>query len=169
VFKLNDGLLSIKGPKGPLEVNVHRRSSCPSEGQLINEPRNDDSTFADAMSGTTRALVNNMVPGVTKGFEKRLFHHRRRLPRRGARERPEPDPGYSHPVVYPIREASPSRHPVRRNRGQGRGQAKVGQVAPHIRSYPLNPSPTRARASVIRTSTWPERSQEEVSTAAMRP
>ena len=70
--KLNDGLLSIKGPKGRLEVNVHPKVKLSHEGQLINVATNDDSTFADAMSGTTRALVNNMVLGVTKGFEKRM-------------------------------------------------------------------------------------------------
>src|SRR4030067_1047713 len=64
--------LSIKGPKGNLEHDLHPLVKMTQEGNLLKFQRTNDSTLARAVSGTTRALVNNMVNGVATGFEKRL-------------------------------------------------------------------------------------------------
>src|SRR3989344_1768326 len=64
--------LSVKGPKGNLEHEMHPLVKVMQEGNLLKFQRTNDSTLARAVSGTTRALVNNMVNGVAKGFEKRL-------------------------------------------------------------------------------------------------
>ena len=143
--KLNDGLLSIKGPKGRLEVNVHPKVKLSHEGQLINVATNDDSTFADAMSGTTRALVNNMVLGVTKGFEKRMsiigVGYRAAVQGKSLNL----TLGYSHPVVYPIPEGitieTPSQTEIVVKRAD---KQKVGQVAADIRSY-REPEPYKGK------------------------
>ena len=134
--KLTAGLLSIKGPKGRLEATVHPKVKLSHEGQLINVATNDDSTFADAMSGTTRALVNNMVLGVTKGFEKRMsiigVGYRAAVQGKNLNL----TLGYSHPVVYPIPEGitieTPSQTEVI---VRGSNKQAVGQVAAEIRAY----------------------------------
>src|SRR3972149_7949013 len=64
--------LSVKGPKGNLEHEMHPLVKVMQEGNLLKFQRTNDSTLARAVSGTTRALVNNMVNGVAKGFEKKL-------------------------------------------------------------------------------------------------
>ena len=68
----NDESITVKGSLGTLVRPVHALVTVKKEdGKLTFEPAND-SLAADAMSGTMRALVANMVSGVAKGFEKRL-------------------------------------------------------------------------------------------------
>ena len=70
--KLTDDSISVKGTMGTLVRARNRLDTVRNEdGRLLFAPANQ-SVEADAMSGTMRALVANMVGGVTKGFEKRL-------------------------------------------------------------------------------------------------
>ncbi len=67
-IKMSGQQLSVKGAKGALELNVHPSVEVIQEsGELRFAGRNDQQTRA--MAGTTRALVNNMVIGVSQGFE----------------------------------------------------------------------------------------------------
>ena len=70
---IKEDQISVKGTGGSLNLHPHRsgRSVANDDGKLSFEPAND-SREANAMSGTIRQLVNNMVVGVTKGFEKKL-------------------------------------------------------------------------------------------------
>ena len=69
---LGDGSIAVKGPQGTLQRSLDPRVTVKNDdGKLVFAPV-DESVEADAMSGTMRALVANMVGGVTKGFEKRL-------------------------------------------------------------------------------------------------
>jgi large subunit ribosomal protein L6 len=143
--KLNDGVLSIKGPKGRLEVNVHPKVKLSHEGQLISVATNDDSSFAGAMSGTTRSLVNNMVLGVTKGFEKRMtiigVGYRAAVQGKSLNL----TLGYSHPVVYPIPEGITIETPSQTEIVvKGADKQMVGQVAADIRSY-REPEPYKGK------------------------
>jgi large subunit ribosomal protein L6 len=64
--------VTVKGPKGTLSWTVHRTVEIESaDGLLRFAPANDDPSHW-AMAGTTRALLNNMVTGVSTGFERRL-------------------------------------------------------------------------------------------------
>ncbi|MFS9599027.1 50S ribosomal protein L6, partial [Klebsiella variicola] len=64
--------LSVKGAKGTLELNIHSSVEIVEEaGELRFAARNGDQQTR-AMAGTTRALVNNMVQGVSQGFERKL-------------------------------------------------------------------------------------------------
>ena len=69
---VNGQNIKVEGPKGKLETNVHELISIKLEGNQLSFSRPDDQKFTRAIHGTTRALVNNMVEGVTKGFEKTL-------------------------------------------------------------------------------------------------
>lgn len=70
--KLAADSITVKGPLGTLTQAINPNAQIKQEGdQLLVSPTND-SAEANAMSGTLRALVANMVNGVTKGFERRL-------------------------------------------------------------------------------------------------
>lgn len=70
--KLVDNIITVKGPKGTLERKLHPEINVAIEGNSIVVTRLSDQKKHRALHGLTRALVNNMVEGVTKGFEKKL-------------------------------------------------------------------------------------------------
>ena len=65
-----DSIVTVKGPLGTLRQDIGERVRLVRDGEnLLVEPA-DETAEANAMSGTVRALVSNMVNGVTKGFER---------------------------------------------------------------------------------------------------
>ncbi|WP_324780271.1 50S ribosomal protein L6 [Thiobacillus sedimenti] len=128
--------IAVKGPLGSLsraaaaDVNV-----ALNDGVLTFAPA-DGSTQANAMAGTMRALVNNMVQGVSKGFEKKLT-----LIGVGYRAQAQGDAlnltlGFSHPVVHKmpagIKVETPSQTEIVI---KGIDRQMVGQVAADVRAY----------------------------------
>jgi large subunit ribosomal protein L6 len=138
---LGTGSISVKGPLGamarPLDPNV----GIQKEGEALVCKALGNSQHAVAMSGTLRALVANMVTGVTKGFEKRLA-----LVGVGYRAQAQGDKlnltlGFSHPVVHQmpkgVKVATPTQTEVIVS---GIDKQLVGQVAAEIRdSKPPEP------------------------------
>lgn len=70
--KLNGHDMTVKGPKGTLSASFHKNMSILEEGNTIVVTRPDDQKLNRSLHGLTRALIANMVTGVTKGFEKNL-------------------------------------------------------------------------------------------------
>ena len=72
--QIADGKVRVEGPKGKLELAYHRSMNVQHDekGKVINVTRPDDERLNRALHGLTRSLINNMVEGVTKGFEKKL-------------------------------------------------------------------------------------------------
>src|ERR671937_232633 len=64
--------VKVEGPKGKLELSHHPNMKVASDGKAVTVPRPDDDRLNRALHGLTRALIHNMVVGVTKGYEKRL-------------------------------------------------------------------------------------------------
>lgn len=62
--------LTIKGGKGTLALNVHANVEVKHENNVLTFAPRDGAKQSDALAGTTRALVNNMIIGVNQGFEK---------------------------------------------------------------------------------------------------
>ncbi|MBV9192258.1 MAG: 50S ribosomal protein L6, partial [Betaproteobacteria bacterium] len=94
------GQISIKGPLGTIARAADPNVEVKKDGETVTFKALGNSNHADAMSGTMRALVANMVAGVTKGFEKRLA-----LVGVGYRAQAQGDKlnlslGFSHPVVH---------------------------------------------------------------------
>jgi large subunit ribosomal protein L6 len=134
--KFNGALLSIKGPKGQLEHKLHPQVKVQLEGDKFTFAAADESAFADALSGTTRALVNNMVTGVSKGFEKKLtiigVGYRAAVQGKNLNL----TLGFSHPVVYPIPTGITIETPSQTEIVvRGADKQAVGQVAAEIRAY----------------------------------
>jgi large subunit ribosomal protein L6 len=138
-------LITVKGPLGTLSQTLSRLVKVQNDnGTLKFEPAND-SREANAMSGTLRALVNNMVNGVTKGFEKRLT-----LVGVGFRAQAQGDKlnlsvGYSHPVVHQMPEGVKAETPTQTEIViKGIDRQRVGQVAAEVREY-RKPEPYKGK------------------------
>ena len=133
-FKVDGQAVEVKGPKGALAMELHPAvEMTEAEGQLHFKPISDGSM---PMAGTMRALVNNMVKGVTDGFEKRLT-----LVGVGYRAAVQGKTlnlqlGFSHPVDHEIPDGvsidCPSQTEIVVS---GSDKQKVGQVAAEIRAY----------------------------------
>lgn len=138
---LEDRLLKVKGPKGELQHQIHRWVDVKQEsGQLCLAP-SKQSKEAWALAGTTRALLYNMVIGVTRGFERKL-----QLVGVGYRAQAQGNNlnltlGFSFPVDYPVPKGvtveTPSQTEIQI---KGTDKQRVGQVAANIRRLrPLEP------------------------------
>jgi large subunit ribosomal protein L6 len=64
--------IRVEGPKGKLEFSWHPAMKVESDGKAVKVTRPDNERLSRSLHGLTRALINNMVVGVTKGYEKRL-------------------------------------------------------------------------------------------------
>lgn len=127
--------LSIKGPKGNFEFNVHDAVTVEQEDTTLKvAPKNTDTGFA--MAGTMRALISNMVFGVSTGFEKKL-----ELVGVGYRAQAQGNKlnlslGFSHPVEHEMPEGITVETPTQTEIViKGADKQKVGQVAAEIRAY----------------------------------
>jgi len=126
--------VTAKGPKGSMSIDLHKTVGVEQDGnQLKMKAENNQ---AIAMAGTMRSLVNNMVTGVTSGFEKKL-----ELIGVGYRAQAQGQTlnltlGFSHPVNYAVPEGitieTPSQTEIL---VKGIDKQKVGQVSAEIRAY----------------------------------
>jgi large subunit ribosomal protein L6 len=143
--KLAPGKLSVKGPKGALERAIHPLVTVTQEGALLKFARANDSGLARAVSGTTRALVNNMVTGVSKGFEKKLTIIGVGYRAAVQGKKLNLTLGYSHPIVYDIPAGITIEAPDQTNLVvKGADKHLVGQVAAIIRDF-RSPEPYKGK------------------------
>jgi len=135
-ISINGQAITVKGGKGSLSRDIHISVGISQEDNVLSFAPKDGSKAAMALTGTTRALVNNMVVGVTQGFEKKL-----ELVGVGYRAQAQGQKlnltlGFSHPVEYPVPEGvsveTPSQTEVV---VKGTDKQQVGQVAAEIRAY----------------------------------
>ena len=137
--------LSVKGPKGSLEHEVNPLVQVMQEGNLLKFQRTNDSSLARAVSGTTRALVNNMVQGVAKGFEKKLTIIGVGYRAAVQGKKLNLTLGYSHPIVYDIPNGITVEAPDQTNLVvKGADKQLVGQVAADIRGF-RSPEPYKGK------------------------
>jgi large subunit ribosomal protein L6 len=99
-----ENVVSVKGPKGELSFGFNRRLTITLEGAELKVARPNNDIFMRKIHGTTRALLQNMVTGVTDGFKKNL--EIRGVGYRAAVQGNTVvlNMGYSHPVELPIPE-----------------------------------------------------------------
>jgi len=128
--------ISIKGAKGTLAMPINAQVEIKHEDNVLTFAARTGDTFARAMSGTTRALVNNMVTGVSTGFETKL-----ELVGVGYRAQVQGSKinltlGFSHPVVYELPEGVTAETPSQTEvLLKSSDKQKLGQAAAEIRAY----------------------------------
>ena len=137
--------VSVKGPLGTIKQALSSDILVVREGDKLLCQATNETKQSDAMSGTVRALLANMVQGVSKGFERKLT-----LVGVGYRAAAAGDTlnltlGYSHPVVYKmppgVKVETPTQTEVVL---KGADKQRVGQVAAEIRAY-REPEPYKGK------------------------
>lgn len=95
-----DNVVSVKGPKGALSQKIHKDITVSQDGGVITVTRPSDSKPHRAMHGLYRSLINNMVVGVTTGFQKVLLMEGVGYRAQVNGKQLTLNVGYSHPVVF---------------------------------------------------------------------
>jgi len=135
-LKEANGVLSVKGPKGELKLELSSEIGVSVEDGNANIANKTGSKFAFAMAGTTRALLSNMVTGVSDGFERKLELVGVGYRAKASGKNLNLTLGFSHPVDYKAPEGidieTPSQTEVV---VKGIDKQKVGQVAAEIRRF----------------------------------
>jgi large subunit ribosomal protein L6 len=135
-INVNGQVVVVEGPKGKLSFNLSERIALEKEGDVVNLKRPSDSKTDKALHGTSRAIINNMVTGVTKGFQKEL--EIRGVGYRGEQKGKSVSLllGFSHPILF----EPPAGVSVKMDGNvkvvvDGIDRQAVGQVAATIRGF----------------------------------
>ncbi|MCO5051595.1 MAG: 50S ribosomal protein L6 [Verrucomicrobiae bacterium] len=126
----------VEGPKGKLDWELPRRTSLKVEDGKVVVSRDGDDSQAKALHGLSRALVNNMVKGVSEGFVKKLEIQGVGFKAAVAGKVVNLNLGFSHPINYDIPDQI--KVTVEENTKltiEGPDKALVGKVASEIRAY----------------------------------
>lgn len=133
-IKIDGQKVSVKGPKGALEVEMHPTVNIAENDGQYQVEANEAKDMA--MAGTYRALIDNMVTGVSTGFQKKL-----QLVGVGYRAQMQGNKlnlalGFSHPIEFDAPEGVTLETPAQTEIiVSGCDKQKVGQVAANIRAY----------------------------------
>jgi large subunit ribosomal protein L6 len=142
---VGQGEVTVKGPLGTLKQRIARDVVVKRDGDKVTFAAGNESKEANALSGTMRAIVANMVQGVKSGFEKRLS-----LVGVGYRAQAQGNKvsltlGFSHPIVHALPEGVKAETPTQTEIViKGVDRQKVGQVAAEIRAY-KGPEPYKGK------------------------
>ena len=133
---LAESKIAIKGGKGTLEMDIHPSVEIKQEeNNIVFAPKNGDKA-AMAMAGTFRSLVNNMVIGVTQGYQKKLILQGVGYRAKTSGKVVNLSLGFSHPVDYELPEGITAEVPSQTEIViSGVDKQQVGQVAAEIRGY----------------------------------
>ncbi|MBC3870436.1 MULTISPECIES: 50S ribosomal protein L6 [Undibacterium] len=137
--------ITVKGPMGALTQSLNGLVAVANNNGTLSFSPANDGREANAMTGTLRALVNNMVNGVTKGFERKLT-----LVGVGYKAQAQGDKlnlslGFSHPVVHQMPAGVTCATPTPTEiLIKGVDKQKVGQVAAEVRAY-RSPEPYKGK------------------------
>ena len=134
--EINGRKVFVEGPKGKLDFELPRRTSARIDGANVIVTREGEDSEARALHGLSRAIVNNMVKGVSDGFVKKLEIQGVGFKAAVQGKNVSLSLGYSHPLNYPIPDQI--KVTVEENTKltiEGPSKQLVGQVAAELRSY----------------------------------
>lgn len=141
---VDSGAVKVQGPKGNLEQFLLPEVKVTVEDNQVVVTRKDDSKLAKSQHGLMRALINNMVTGVTQGFEKKLEVNGVGFRVSGGGQNLEMSLGFSHPVKYAAPEGVNIAVEKMNITVSGISKQQVGQVAAEIRSL-KKPEPYKGK------------------------
>ena len=134
--KINGQEVTVKGAKESMSWGVHEKVEVKQEENNIVFSGRDDAKDAWALAGTTRALVNNMVIGVSTGFQKKLELNGVVYRAKAAGKTLNLTLGFSHPVDYELPEGVTAETPSQTEIVlKGADKQLIGQVAAEIRAF----------------------------------
>ncbi|MFC1838791.1 50S ribosomal protein L6 [Thermodesulfobacteriota bacterium] len=140
----NGDLLSVKGPKGELKRSIHPKVNLDMENDQILLTTNDDSKESKSFHGLFRALIANMVTGVTDGFERALeivgVGYRGEVSGRTATFHL----GYSHPIIFELPDGIDAAIDKSKITLKGIDKELLGRTAAKIRSF-RKPEPYKGK------------------------
>jgi large subunit ribosomal protein L6 len=133
-LKLTGQHVAVKGKNGSLELTVHDAVAVKQDDNVLSFEGKDDKS--NAMAGTMRVLVNNMVIGVSEGFEKKLLLNGVGYRAKASGSILNLTLGFSHPVDYKLPEGVTAETPTQTEIVvKGANKQQVGQVASEIRAF----------------------------------
>jgi large subunit ribosomal protein L6 len=129
-------VITVKGPKGSLSMALSQQIEVKQGESGLQVAARSGGTSAKAMAGTTRALISNMVTGVSAGFERKLELVGVGYRAQAQGQRLNLTLGFSHPIVYEVPAGisveTPSQTEIR---VRGADKQRVGQVAAELRDF----------------------------------
>ncbi len=135
-IKLSEDQIAVKGSKGNLELNLHPLVEVKLDDGVLTFSARTKAKQSRALSGTFRSLINNMVVGVTNGYEKKLQLNGVGYRAKASGKKLNLTLGFSHPVEFEIPEGitveTPSQTEIVL---KGVSKQLVGQTAAEIRSF----------------------------------
>lgn len=142
---VKDASISVKGPKGELQRAFNPSMSVKIEDGAVNVARPDDSKFYRAMHGLYRSLINNMILGVTQGYEKKLEIVGVGFKAEMKSKRLVLQLGHGHPIVFvPPDSITIACETPNSIKITGIDKELVGQVAAKIRTFKM-PEPYKGK------------------------
>ena len=139
--EIKDRKVFVEGPKGKLDFELPKKTSIALNGDNLVVSRQGDDAQSKALHGLSRAIVNNMVKGVTDGFMKKLEIQGVGFKAAVQGKNVNMVLGYSHPILYPIPDQI--KVTVEENTKltiEGPNKETVGRVAAELRGfYPPEP------------------------------
>jgi large subunit ribosomal protein L6 len=134
--KLSDSEISVKGSKGALQLALHALVGVSQDGEILRVSAKDSSREASALAGTFRSLINNMVVGVTEGFQKKLELQGVGYRAKAQGSKVNLTVGYSHQINYQLPDGVVVETPTQTEIViSGADKQLVGQVAAEIRDF----------------------------------
>jgi large subunit ribosomal protein L6 len=143
--QIANGVVSVKGSKGTLTLQLHNSVQVVNEDNQLKVSPKNNSKSADALAGTSRALMQNMVNGVSKGFERKL-----ELVGVGYRAKAQGKTvnmvlGFSHPIDYQLPEGVTAETPTQTEiLLKSADRQLLGQVAAELRQF-RQPEPYKGK------------------------
>lgn len=135
-IKLSASEISVKGSKTALAMSVHSDVEIKQEDNVLTFAPKDDSKKSNAIAGTTRALVNNMVLGVSEGFEKKLQLIGVGYRAQAQNKKLNLTLGFSHPIEFVLPDGVTAETPSQTEIVlKSADKQLLGQVAAKIRAY----------------------------------
>ena len=135
-LNINENIVSVKGSKGVLEFNIPQSISLEIKENIVNVKYDEADQQSVALAGTTRSLINNMIIGVTNGFEKKLELIGVGYRAKASGKLLELTLGFSHPVKYQLPEEveveTPSQTEIVL---KSHNKQLLGQAAAEIRAF----------------------------------
>ena len=133
---INGQQVTVKSQKGELKFKVHPKVQAVFENGHLRVEQRDNSREANMQSGTARALLHNLVVGLTKGFERKLHLVGVGYRAQVSGKTLNLNLGYSHPVEYGLPEGASAETPSQTDITlKSADKALLGQVCADLRAY----------------------------------